>query len=119
MKLLQYSDFKPHVKSNFKVKLAEPVPELKGIDLGPTELTIELVEAKDTSNDQCDSFSLIFHGPAERLLPQKTYSFNHEILGAGNMFLVPIGKTTESEGEGKSSFDYRYQAIFNRLKEQK
>ncbi len=36
-------------------------------------------------------FSLVFRGPAEPVLPQRTYRFEHETLGALDLFIVPIG----------------------------
>ncbi|HEU5063742.1 MAG TPA: hypothetical protein VFT79_11410 [Solirubrobacterales bacterium] len=36
-------------------------------------------------------FSLLFHGPAEPLLPQATYRFEHRALGVLEIFIVPLG----------------------------
>jgi len=75
---------------------------------------VELELAAVTSNPavaaggevvQFESFSLMFHGPGERLLPQKMYSFIHERLGKFQIFIVPVGR------EGNL---FRYQAVFNR-----
>jgi hypothetical protein len=52
-----------------------------------------------------ESFSLLFHGPANRFLPQKTYSFDHPQIGKFALFIVPVGK----EGD-----QFKYQAVFNR-----
>lgn len=119
MTLLDYKSFEPLVNTTFKAKLHEPLPELEGMDLGPTELVLELVEVKETSNDQCDSFSLIFHGPADRRLPQKLYSLHSDTLGECRIFLVPVGEKAEGEGDSRKTVGYQYQAIFNRLKEEK
>jgi len=35
-------------------------------------------------------FSLFFHGPADRFLPQSTYEFDHDALGRLALFIVPI-----------------------------
>jgi hypothetical protein len=35
-------------------------------------------------------FALLFHGPADRLLPQETYLFHHRALGAMMLFIVPV-----------------------------
>jgi hypothetical protein len=53
-----------------------------------------------------ENFSLIFHGTGSRLIPQGTYAFSHEQLGAFDLFIVPVGR----EGEV-----ILYQAVFNRL----
>ncbi|HZV35423.1 MAG TPA: hypothetical protein VFB72_12695 [Verrucomicrobiae bacterium] len=52
-----------------------------------------------------ESYSLMFAGPGERFLPQKMYSFEHEIIGRFDLFIVPVGR------EGGT---FKYQAIFNR-----
>jgi hypothetical protein len=36
-------------------------------------------------------FSLLFHGPADPLLPQGTYRFEHSSLGVMEIFIVPLG----------------------------
>jgi hypothetical protein len=38
------------------------------------------------------AFSLLFHGPAEPLLSQATYPFEHGALGAMEIFIVPLGR---------------------------
>jgi hypothetical protein len=116
--VLNYATFKPLVDSTFKVKLAEPIPGLEGMDLGPTELALELIEAKEKDDERCERFSLIFHGPPDRLLPQKLYSLRHDTVGELQLFLVPVGEKTEGEGENRKGVGYLYQAVFNRLKEQ-
>lgn len=35
-------------------------------------------------------FSLFFHGPADRVLPQNTYAITHEALGSIALFIVPV-----------------------------
>lgn len=37
-------------------------------------------------------FSLLFHGPADPLLPQATYRFEHGALGTMEIFIVPLGR---------------------------
>ncbi|MBM3880355.1 MAG: hypothetical protein FJ387_11670 [Verrucomicrobia bacterium] len=53
-----------------------------------------------------ESFSLVFHGPPDRPLPQRTYRFAHEQLSPFELFIVPIGANADS---------VQYQAVFNRL----
>ena len=48
-------------------------------------------------------FSLLFRGPVDPFLPQRTYRLEHAELGALDVFLVPIGP--DSEG-------MRYEAVF-------
>jgi GNAT superfamily N-acetyltransferase len=41
-------------------------------------------------------FSLLFHGPGDRLLPQGLYTLRHPLVGDHDLFLVPvIGSTSE------------------------
>lgn len=49
-------------------------------------------------------FSLIFHGPAQPVLPQATYTLEHAALGTLAIFLVPVGRDAQA---------VHYQAIFN------
>ncbi|MGN6255745.1 MAG: DUF6916 family protein [Solirubrobacterales bacterium] len=54
-----------------------------------------LVEAahKDVGpHAPCAAFSLLFHGPADPLLPQATYRFEHDSLGVMGIFIVPLGR---------------------------
>lgn len=53
-----------------------------------------------------ESFSLVFHGPDNRFLPQRIYPFEHNQIGRFELFIVPIGKKPGS---------IEYQAVFNRL----
>jgi hypothetical protein len=70
---------------------------------------MELIEVNDLS-ERSDSagvrtpFSLIFRGPDEPVYPQQTYRFEHEELGAHEIFIVPIG--ADKEG-------VRYEAVFS------
>jgi len=36
-------------------------------------------------------FAIVFRGPLEPVLPQQIYRFEHDELGAFNLFIVPIG----------------------------
>jgi hypothetical protein len=53
-----------------------------------------------------ESFSLLFLGPVDRLLPQRSYAFECEALGKFDLFIVPIGRDQSG---------VRYEAVFNRL----
>jgi hypothetical protein len=76
-------------------------------DQEPVE--IELIEATPyppgCEDAKARNFSLIFSGPLDRFLSQRTYLLEHGKLGAFDLFIVPIGKDQNA---------YRYQAIFNR-----
>ena len=82
---------------NTKFLLTETTP--------PIEL--ELIEATERQiTTRQEFFSLFFLGPKDLLLPQKIYQLAHEQLGAGTLFLVPVGQSEEG---------IRYEAAFNRL----
>jgi uncharacterized protein DUF6916 len=46
--------------------------------------------AEPTSGERVP-FSLVFRGPLEPILPQRIYGFEHDALGAFDLFIVPIG----------------------------
>jgi hypothetical protein len=77
-------------------------------------LELELIEAtanqsgQETAQAPGGKFSLVFMGPLDQSLPQQTYLFEHEKLGAFDLFIVPIGKDQKG---------LRYEAIFNRAVE--
>lgn len=55
------------------------------------EVPLLLAEIVDgPSYGSMESFSLFFHGPADRLLEQATYTFEHDALGSLVLFVVPV-----------------------------
>ena len=107
MKKLTCTDFSAQLNTRFTARIDEGDPD-DGED--PVDVELELVEAKDRTNDQCERFSLIFQGPGDRMVDQGCYALNHDTMGENQIFLVPIGKDEEK--------GYRYEAVFNRLKEE-
>lgn len=58
---------------------------------GADQIPLRLVEVVEGQSDRrVQRFSILFHGPAERLLPQATYSFSHDALGEFLLFIVPV-----------------------------
>jgi hypothetical protein len=55
-----------------------------------------------------ESFSLIFRGPLDEPLRQRTYQMKHHALGKLEIFLVPLGPI------GKDDSARYYEAVFNR-----
>lgn len=49
-------------------------------------------------------FALVFLGPPRFVLPQAIYRFEHDGLGALEIFIVPIGRSAEG---------VRYEAVFS------
>jgi hypothetical protein len=71
---------------------------------------LTLVEATPFRRPACgdsepESFSLVFTGPANRQLEQAMYRFEHERIGAFELFIVPIGS---------NGVVVRYEAVINR-----
>jgi hypothetical protein len=55
------------------------------------EVPLLLAEVVDgPTYGSIESFSLFFHGPADRLLEQATYTFEHDALGSLALFIVPV-----------------------------
>jgi hypothetical protein len=69
---------------------------------------MELVEARSlaepTSPRPHPPFALTFKGPAQFVLPQRIYRFEHHAVGAHEIFVVPVGP-------GKGGM--LYEVIFN------
>jgi hypothetical protein len=100
-KPLTLDDFTPHLFSKFQVCLQEPAENTLLLEV---EL-IEITELKyQRKGDLGSSFSLIFRGDANLILPQQIYQFEHEVMGSFEMFIVPIGPDEQG---------MCYEAIFN------
>jgi uncharacterized protein DUF6916 len=65
------------------------------LDSGET-LELELAEATEVGAapeaGQRAPFSVVFLGPTDPVLPQRIYGFEHDELGAFEIFVVPIGR---------------------------
>jgi hypothetical protein len=64
----------------------------------------QVVEHSKT--ERAESFSLFFHGPPDRYLPQGMRRLEHGTLGVLEIFLVPVAR--EQNG-------FQYEAVFNHL----
>ena len=107
MKTLTCADFSAHLNTPFTVTVEAAVPELETA-AHTAELT--LISATPRDSAQCDGFSLIFDGPQDPPLAQRTYPMSHAAMGALDLFITPVMKSGEGGG-------CQYQAVFNRLKE--
>lgn len=94
--ILRHGDFAGQVNTKFRVvETDEP-------------LELELVEANEINiSGNQEIFSLVFLGPDDKFLPQKLYDLEHDTLGRGLIFLVPVGKVERG---------FSYEAVFNRMK---
>jgi hypothetical protein len=92
---LTLESFSPHVGSVFV------------LHAGQQELPLTLAAADPLPAPPGDKgrppFSLEFDGPREPIHPQATVAFEHEALGALEIFIVPIAQDAQNT---------RYQAIF-------
>jgi len=97
---LTEENFSKHLHTNFYIpvngqRLALELAEVKSYLSGPAE------------QKGLERFSIYFDGPAEEILPQQTYSVDHEQLGTFQIFLVPIAQLEKR---------IRYEAVFNYYK---
>ena len=98
---LTEKEFAQHVNTRFRVKLDVP---------GPVDLELIQVKGYLTKPDEQDGmerFSVFFKGPDNPLLPQASYTFEHELMGSFDLFLVPIGRDEKG---------FKYEAVFNYYK---
>ena len=58
-------------------------------DSGPVPLRLAEV-ADERIGGGFQQFSLFFHGPPDRLLPQGAYSLRHDAFGTLELFIVPV-----------------------------
>ncbi len=93
---LEHGDYAANLNTTF---------HLQHPQLGPLDLElVEVSELKETRRQRI--FSIVFRGPLEPDFDQGLFPVEHERLGAGSLFLVPIAR--EADG-------MRYEAVFNRL----
>jgi hypothetical protein len=75
----------------------------------PTVIDVQLVEVREgRSTEQQEQYSLLFRGPAQPVLAQKTYGLEHSDMGRFSLFLVPVA----ADESGTT-----YEAVFNRLRQ--
>ena len=96
---LHYDDFLPHLNSHFLMTAGEATHEL------------ELTKVTENSpSPRQEQFVLLFRAPLTAPPNQGIYALNHEQLGSGSMFLVPVSRNAEG---------LFYEAVFNRPIEEK
>jgi len=95
---LSLESFRGLVGDHFRVRLA---PE----DVVTLALMEVSEQGRGTSSAQAgDFFALLFNGPVSRPLAQGTYAFEHALIGAFALFIVPIGAGSDG---------FRYEAVFS------
>jgi hypothetical protein len=60
------------------------------------ELAVRSIAPLPSHRLRAEPFSLILAGPPQPLLPQASYRVRHPVLGAIELFLVPIGRDASS-----------------------
>lgn len=97
LKEFTYDNLLPQVGTVFRIAFPDRTVEL-------TLSRVDLLREKHTSKRLYrDSFSLIFQGPTDVMLPQGMYPLDHQALGEQKIFIVPI-----ATAEG----GFEYEAVF-------
>lgn len=100
---LNFESFAGLVKTRFRVW----VNDQDALDLELSEITPpSVVSTGGAKGPRYENFALLFRGPADRLLAQRTYWFESPPIGRFELFIVPVGRDPDG---------IRYQATFNRL----
>lgn len=95
------ASFTPHVGTVFSITFTDGTLELT---LGVVEPNGARVPRPDAPDLRAEPFSLLFLGPLQPVLPQRTWDLIHPVLGPLRVFLVPLGPK-----DGRM----RYEAVFN------
>jgi hypothetical protein len=95
---LTEENFRRYLGTKFGVRVQTPKP-----------LELELAEVKGytpESNEPggMERFSLFFHGPADILLKQGTFTLDHPEMGEILLFMVPVARIPEG---------FSYEVVFN------
>ena len=61
---------------------------------------------EQAKTERSEAFSLFFHGPLDRFMPQSIHRLRHLGLGELEIFLVPV-----AQGNG----GFQYEAVFNHM----
>ena len=96
---LELSTFEPHLNETFVIEVEQ---------LGKVDLTLIEAEASKwqpaPESGLPHAFSIVFRGPPEFVLPQRSYRMSHEALGDLDIFVTPIAASPEGVD---------YQAVFS------
>jgi len=93
---LHHNDFAECLNDRFQVVGEHAAP-----------FDLELIQVSEEKAAQRQRiFSVLFRGPTDQFMPQRTYKLKHHRLGVREIFLVPVGQDKEG---------FQYQAVFNHL----
>ena len=92
------STFLSHLGETFRVHgdISSPL-EMQLTDV------MSLGSSDEAQPERRAPFSILFHGPADALLAQRTYTLSHDVMGNFDLFLVPLGPAADG---------MRYEAVF-------
>lgn len=93
---LTHEEFSRHLKTKFGIRLSDE----QVIEAELAELSELLLSARQ------ERFAIVFRASNEVLIDQGLHRFEHNEMGAFNLFIVPIGRD-----EGGTY----YESVFNRL----
>ena len=94
--ILTGANFSKYLDQTFQIVFDDhdPIPlQLREVQM--TKLSPLDVRNRYTPEERRPPFSLLFRGPAQIILPQRLYRFDHTEMGAFDMFIVPIGADTD------------------------
>jgi hypothetical protein len=91
-------EFKKHLNKSFNIQ-----------DKEGNAIIAELVEVSDQSNEQIESFSIMFKGPQTPALPHDVLTVKSDDIGEHELLIGPVA-TSKQDG-------VYYEAVFNKLKE--
>lgn len=98
LETLGYAEFAPQLNTKFRM----PLPSAATLEM-------ELIQAEEfTSTPHQERFSLLFLGPLDPPIEQGIYRLEHDQLGAGDIFLVPVSHDEKG---------LCYEAAFNRFRQ--
>ena len=93
-------EFSKHIGTKFQIALGER-------EVGLTLAEVKGYMPKENEQGGMERFSVFFDGPADLMLPQKTYTLRHERMGEFDIFMTPISADAKA---------VRYEAVFNYYK---
>lgn len=96
MEALAHHQFEPLLQQEFQLCAAGDVSCTLVLE------RVDTASAPMSPGGRC-AFSLLFRGPADRVLAQRTYELRQDLLGVLHLFLVPVGMQEDG---------VRYQAVF-------
>lgn len=93
---LERDEFAPHLNSTFKIRISES----ETVDSRLHEVTELLLSPRQ------ERFAVVFRTSNDFFLDQGLRTFEHDVMGQFELFLVPVGRDEDGT---------YYEAVFNRL----